>query len=84
MLSNHLSINLPKASINVTWGIFFWKEMVFTDQPTFLLFVHSLAQRTNQERGTILITNQRCQNGFLFEGTKVSVLYRFAPKSLSN
>ena len=36
MLSNHLSINLPKASINVTWGIFFWKEMVFTDQPTFL------------------------------------------------
>ena len=29
MLSNHLSINLPKASINVTWGIFFWKEMVY-------------------------------------------------------
>ena len=55
--------------------------MLTTDQPTFLLFVHSLAQRTNQERGTILITNQRCQNGFLFEGTKVSVLYRFAPKS---
>jgi hypothetical protein len=35
MLSNHLSINLPKASINVTWGIFFWKEMFLpTNQPS--------------------------------------------------
>ena len=38
MLSNHLSINLPKASINVTWGIFFWKEMILVSiQPLFAI-----------------------------------------------